>query len=264
MKIVKIPLINGLGHTKGCEKAPDLLVDVLKKRTGMKPFVSDFNISKMNIEEANKEILNKSNEFFKSGERILFLGGDHSISYSLVKGFNQVINKKEKQACLIIFDAHLDLMPVSKGAEDYPTHEEWLRGIIDSGFAIKNILLVGIRNFYSVERDFAKKRGIKIMKMKPFVEDLSDACDTIMEFANNKELYLSIDIDVVDPVFAPGTGYKEIGGLSSKEFLFIISRLRKMKNLRAIDLVEINPERDVDNLTLNLGVSILDVFYNGN
>lgn len=259
MKIIKIPLINGLGYTNGCEKTPDILINVLKKRIRSLN-ISDFGINEMNIDEANKEILKKSKNLFDSNEKVLFLGGDHSISYSLVKSFNSSVLERGKEACLIIFDAHLDLMPVTKGAENYPTHEEWLRGLINSGFLIKNILIVGVRNFYSIEKNYMNKKGIKVIKMKPFVEDLVDACDTIMEFANNKELYLSIDIDVVDPVFAPGTGYKEVGGFSSKDFLFILNRISKMKNLRAIDLVEINPEKDKDDLTLNLGTSIIEEF----
>ena len=51
--------------------------------------------------------------------------------------------------------------------------------------------------------------------------DLEGACDGIMEFANNKELYVSVDIDVVDPVFAPATGHKEIGGLSSRDLIYL-------------------------------------------
>jgi agmatinase len=66
-----------------------------------------------------------------------------------------------------------------------------------------------------------------------------------------------LDIDVVDPAFAIATGYKEPGGLTSREFIYIIQRLNKIKNLKAIDLVEINPEKDVNGLTVKLGAKIL-------
>ena len=78
-----------------------------------------------------------------------------------------------------------------------------------------------------------------------------------MEFANGKELYVSVDIDVIDPAFAPATGYPEPGGLSSREFIYLIQRINKMKNLRGIDIVEINPEKDENNLTIKLGAKIL-------
>jgi arginase family enzyme len=80
-----------------------------------------------------------------------------------------------------------------------------------------------------------------------------------MEFSNGKELYVSIDIDVIDPAFAPSTGYPEVGGLTSRQFIYLIQRINKIKNLRAIDLVEINEKQDKqnNNLTINLGAKIL-------
>mgnify|MGYP002064946774 CR=1 FL=1 len=95
--------------------------------------------------------------------------------------------------------------------------------------------------------------------MKQLIENFDDSCEVIMEFANNKELYVSIDIDFIDPAFAPATGYPESGGLSSGEFIYLISRINKMKNLRAVDLVEINFEKDKNfyNRTIKLGAKII-------
>ena len=89
------------------------------------------------------------------------------------------------------------------------------------------------------------------------LEDIDNIADTIMEFAGKKEVYVSIDIDVVDPAFAPATGYLEPGGLTSREFIYLIQRINKIKNLRAVDIVEINPEKDKDNLTVKLGAKVL-------
>ena len=88
-------------------------------------------------------------------------------------------------------------------------------------------------------------------------ENLQNICDTIMEFSNNKELYVSIDIDVIDPVFALATGYPEPGGLTSRQFIYLIQRINKIKNLRGIDIVEINPEKDKSGLKVKLGAKIL-------
>ena len=87
--------------------------------------------------------------------------------------------------------------------------------------------------------------------------DLEDTCDIIMEFSNNKELYVSVDIDVIDPAFAPATGYREPGGLTSRQFIYLIQRINKIKNLRAVDIVEINPDRDINKMTVKLGAKIL-------
>ena len=101
------------------------------------------------------------------------------------------------------------------------------------------------------------------MSIDSFLENPSESCEVLMEFASGKELYVSIDIDVIDPAFAPATGYKEPGGFSSREFLYLIKRINKMKNLRAVDLVEINPDKDEkhDFITTKLGSKILSEFF---
>jgi len=72
-------------------------------------------------------------------------------------------------------------------------------------------------------------------------------------------LYVSLDIDVVDPTFAPATGYPEVGGLTSRQLLYVLHRLKKVKTLRAIDLVEINPAKECDSekRTVALGAKIV-------
>jgi agmatinase len=192
---------------------------------------------------------------FQTKSRTAFLGGDHSISFSLTKSFLDYCKKEKKKPYLIIFDAHPDCMePAHK---DYPSHEDWLRSLIESGFPIQNILLIGVRNSDQNEITFLKENKIKMVSMNQLLEDLPGIGDSITEFSNGNELYVSIDIDIVDPAFAPGTGYIEPGGLTSREFIYLIQRINRIKNLRAIDLVEINPERDKENLTVKLGAKIL-------
>ena len=109
-------------------------------------------------------------------------------------------------------------------------------------------------------KNCVKERNIRSIGMNSLLENLEETCEVIMEFSDKKDLYLSLDIDVVDPVFAVGTGYKEPGGLTSREFIYLIQRLNKIKNLKAVDLVEINPEKDKNNLTVKLGAKIVAEF----
>ncbi|MEK6833517.1 MAG: arginase family protein [Nanoarchaeota archaeon] len=267
MFIVKVPGINGLGKTRGCEKAGNEILKCLKEEIYSNESGNPIDINKLDIEEihldnSNLELTNKliyknALDIFESKEKVIFLGGDHSISYSLGKAFLDSCKSRGKEPCLIVFDAHPDCMPLTKGTEGYPNHEEWLRGLIESGFPVRNILLVGIRNSDIAEIEFLKEKNIRIIGMNSLLENIEEMCEIIMEFSDKKELYLSLDIDVVDPVFAGATGYKEPGGLTSREFLYIIQRLSKIKNLRAVDLVEINPEKDINNLTVKLGAKIL-------
>jgi len=262
MFIVKIPGINGLGKTKGCEKAGNEILKSLKEI-----YINEqgkiINIDKLDLEEIhvdnsdlemkNKLIYKNSFKTFETKPKTVFLGGDHSISYSTTRAFFDYCQNNDKEPCLIVFDAHADCMEPMKE----PTHEEWLRALIEKGFPAENILLVGVRNLWKKELEFLKKHKIRMINMNQLIGDLQDTCDTIMEFSNGKELYVSIDIDVIDPVFAPAVGYAESGGLTSRQFIYLIQRINKIKNLRAVDIVEINPDKDKDNLTIKLGAKIL-------
>lgn len=238
MILVKIPAINGLGKTRGCEKTPNLLCE--------KYSCEEIKVNNQNIEKTQNNINSKAKEILKKNKFVLFLGGDHSISFPLVKAFSLV----NKDAGLIVFDAHADCMPVIKE----PTHEEWLRALVGQGFDSKNILFVGLRKVEPEESEFLKKKGINRFWMKDFS---NKSIDTITEKARKfPSLYLSIDIDVFDPAFAPGTAYREKGGLTFKEFSSIIKNIKD--RLKAADIVEINPEKDINNRTIKLGKKIID------
>ena len=104
-----------------------------------------------------------------------------------------------------------------------------------------------------------KKHNIKMMSMNQLFENIEDSCDILMEFSKDKELYISININFVDPTFAPSTAYPETGGLTSRQFLYIIQRMNKIKNLKAVDIVEINEKEDKvrGNATVKLGAKII-------
>jgi len=268
IQIIKIPGVNGLGKTKGCENAGNSVIEELKNiYTNEQEKVMDvgnldleeIHLNNNDLEEKGKLIYDNSFEAYDK-EKVIFLGGDHSISYSTTRAFLDYCQSQTpiRESCLIVFDAHPDLMPPMKE----PSHEEWLRKLIEDGFNPKNVLLVGIRNSDKKELDFIKKKGIRIISMDQMLMNLEDSCDIIMEFASGKELYLSLDIDVVDPAYAPSTGYLEAGGLSSREIVYLVKRISKIKTLRALDIVEINSEKDKlkENITVKLGAKILSEF----
>lgn len=263
MFVVKIPGINGLEKTKGCEKAGNAILKSLQEIYSSEignPInadlldVEEIHLDNSNLELTNKLIYKNSFKIYETKPKVVFLGGDHSISYSTVRAFLDYCENSGKKPCLIVFDAHPDCMEPLKE----PTHEEWLRKVVEEGFPAENILLVGIRNSWESEIKFIKEKKIRTLSINSILLNIEDSCDAIMEFSNGKELYVSIDIDVIDPAFAPATGYSnEVGGLTSREFLYLISRINKIKNLRALDLVEINPEKDSDGKTVKLGAKIL-------
>ena len=269
MQVIKIPGINGAGKTKGCEQAGNAILFELKKiysnEQGEKIEVGKLDLEEIHLDNGNLKLTNKliyenSFEAFEIKPRVVFLGGDHSISYSTTRAFFDHVETAGKEPCLIVFDAHPDLMAPCKKPESYPSSKEWLRGLIEKGFPVGNILLIGIRNSNSEETLFLRENKIKTISMTSFLEeDFVSVCDSITEFAYGKELYVSLDIDVVDPAFAPSTADPESGGLTNRQIIYLVQRINKIKTLRAFDLVEINTEKDKENnnLTVKLGAKIL-------
>ena len=90
---------------------------------------------------------------------------------------------------------------------------------------------------------------------------IKEIIEIAMEIANNfSDLYLSIDIDVLDSAYAPGTGYPEPAGLSPLELLYSLKKIKLLKNLRRVDLVEVNPKKDINNMTSRIAGKIIKVF----
>ncbi len=251
MKIVKVPFsAGGLGKTKGCELGPDKVVERLEdfylSENGMFP---NFDIEKIevmqdNIEESFKIISEEAKRITKEADKPIFIGGDHSVTYPLVEGFASNYDNMG----LVVFDAHPDCESDFLPA----THEDIIRGLVKNGIVKReNVILVGLRNWHKEEYDFLKENKIKYFNMKEIsMEGVKEVSESVMTAAKGfGALYISIDIDVLDPAFAPGTGYPEPGGLTTRELLFFIHRLKMMKNFKAADLVEVNPAKDTNDTT---------------
>ncbi|MBD3202857.1 hypothetical protein GF327_01065 [Candidatus Woesearchaeota archaeon] len=255
MKFIKISSnIGAMDKKKGIELAPGLIVKHMKdfflKENDLLPIfdVSEIDVDGLNMQNNNKKIF----EYIAQTDcPAVILGGDHSITYPCFKAFS----KKFDNPGLIIFDAH----PDCENNFSPPTHEDFLKVlIIKNHVKAENVVLVGLRNMHSKELEFLKKNKIKYFAMKEFSCDgCMEVSDAFMNVSRRFDaLYLSIDIDVVDPAFAPGTGYIEPGGFTSRELLFFIQRIRMLKNLKMADIVEVNPKKDVNNITVKLAAKI--------
>jgi agmatinase len=230
MKIIKVPGVNGLGITKGTESAPDKIF----------PKGKSVEIDNGNVAEQQKQIA----EIAEINS--IFIGGDHSISYPLIKA----ISKKIPEMKLIVLDAHADC----DFCAQEPTHEEWLRKLVEQGFNGKNVLLIGSRKIWQVEEDFIKEKGI----IKLGIEEI-DNFERIKDFTKENQVYLSIDIDFFDVEYAPATGYPEKKGASKKKGIELIKFIRQNTKLLNADLVEVNPLKRGSEKTILLAKEILSV-----
>ncbi len=247
MRIIKVPAINGLGKTKGAELAPDI---IYKGKAHKIP------ANKENI-EAQTALIYKEAKKHLAKNKCLFIGGDHSISFPTTKAFFE----KYPKGKLIVFDAHPDCMPPMKE----PTHEEWLRGIIENRkIDGKNVLLIGARVIEPEEKEFLIKKNVQLISIEEIKNDLLDVIKKIKDFVGNKKIYLSFDIDVFDSSIVEATGYPVKQGLFENEAMNLLEVIIKNADVIAGDIVEVNPliEKAGKDKTIYLARKIVGMFSN--
>jgi len=247
MKLIKVPAINGLGKTNSTLNFADLLIN---------DPIYEINLANKTLPEQQDHIHKESQRLMEKENQIFFIGGDHSISYPIGRAFQEYCTKRNKEPFLIIFDAHADCMPPMQE----PTHEEWLRALISSGFPSQNIILIGARNIDSAEKNYLEKTKIKQISVKDIEQNLEKSIESILEHASEKTCYISFDIDVFDSSIVKATGYPEPNGLNEEQVTQILQELKKNLKIKIIDLVEISTDKPEIKKTLKLASNILTLF----
>ncbi|HOW36756.1 MAG TPA: arginase family protein [Candidatus Pacearchaeota archaeon] len=241
MLLIEISGKNGLGKTHGVELAPKELL-----KGSSYSFYKKINPNNGDIEEQENQILEQSKDLMT--KKPFFIGGDHSISYPLVKNFI----KTHKNAGIVVLDAHPDLMPPMEN----PTHEEWLAAVIELGFNPKNILLIGARNIDPEE----EKHSVNKIK----ISELNNCQEKLNTFLKDKQIYLSMDIDFFDSSIASATGYPEKDGATESQGLTLIKQIIQNGNVCAADLVEVNPTKQNPEKTIALAKKIINLVLKEN
>lgn len=183
-------------------------------------------------------------EIIEDGKFPLFMGGEHLISVPVI---GKMYEKYGDELVVLQFDAHADLREGYIGCEN--SHASAIRRITDF-MPAGNIYQFGIRSCTREEREFAR-RNTNFSAFK-VIEPLRDAADRI----GKRPVYVTLDIDVVDPAFANGTGTPEPGGITSGEMLYAV-RLLKDLNIAGFDLVEVSPPYDHSDRTAVLAAKII-------
>lgn len=243
MQLVRIRLIEK--ENEGCELAP---VEIMKELRNVRSIdvdkmnLEEIHVDLENFEEANHLIFENGKEIFEMNDRSFFIGGDNSINYSLVKSFDKVVN-----GMVVVFDAHTN-------CDD----EGWIRKLVENGVNGRRIILIGCRNYSDSELKFIKEEEISLIKMDVLNDDLNGVCDMIMErLKDSGGFYVDVGLNVVDPAFAPGVCGLESGGLSSNEMLYFVKRLRLLNNFKGLGVVNVNPNKDLNGISVNLASRIL-------
>ena len=185
-----------------------------------------------NTVEDFKEIEETISQILSSGLIPLSLGGDHSITYPLVKAFMN----KYPDLQILHFDAHPDLYDELNG--NRMSHACPFARIMEHG-VVQRLVQVGIRTINGHQRAQADRFGVEVHEMRLGLSDLP--------LSFNGPLYISFDMDVLDPAFAPGVSHQEPGGLSIRDAIDLIHKIEG--RIVGADLVEMNPRRDPSGIT---------------
>lgn len=193
----------------------------------------DLKLSEFTPEKMIIQVKNFTSQILSKKKIPICLGGEHSITPGIVYAF-------PKDICVLSLDAHLDFRDEYKN-EKY-SHACVTRRLSDY-IKIENIGVLGIRSAESNEWDDAQKQGLFFKTSFDIKnEGLNNIINETKKYFKNKKIYLTIDIDVVDPSYAPGTGTPEPFGISSFDLLEIIEFFSPQ--IVGFDVVEVNPNFD--------------------
>ena len=267
--IVGIPFDAGTSYRPGARFGPQGIRQASRHlRTNYhpnydsEPFVElqvadagDIACNPFNIDEAIKQIEKGAFDLLNKVEGIISMGGDHTIAFPLLKAVNR-INKGP--VALVHFDAHLDTWDTYFGAP-YTHGTPFRRAREENLFMDDASMHVGIRGPLYSRNDLKNDEsfGFKIIHCDEFQsQGIDKIVERIRTRVGNSPLYLSIDIDVLDPAFAPGTGTPEVAGMTTREIVNVIRGLSGL-NLISADVVEVSPAYDHAEVTSLAAATII-------
>jgi agmatinase len=224
----------------------------------------DLAVNPFDIGEAIGQVEAGASLALGSAARLIALGGDHTVALPLLRA----TAARHGPVALVHFDAHLDTWDTYFGAPY--THGTPFRRAVEEGLlALDSSAHVGVRGPLYSSADLIEDAGLgfaTVSTAEVAQRGVDQAVDRIRERVGGRPVYLSVDIDVLDPAHAPGTGTPEPGGLTSRELQFILRGLDGLQLVGA-DVVEVSPPYDHAELTAlaaaNVAYEMLSLFARG-
>ena len=266
--VVGIPFDSGVSYRPGARFGPahvresSRLLRPYNQVQDVSPFAElqvadagDIAVNPFSIDDAVREIEARATELTADGARLLTIGGDHTIALPLLRA----VAKQHGPVAVVHFDAHLDTWdtyfdaPITHGTPFRRASEE---GLID----LTASLHIGIRGplYGRHDLDDDRRLGFSIIGSHDVERaGMAAALERMHARLGDRPIYVSVDIDVLDPAHAPGTGTPEAGGLTSRELLEFLRGLREHRIVGA-DVVEVAPAYDHAQLT---GIAASHVAY---
>src|SRR5437879_3489830 len=205
----------------------------------------DLSINPLSLDDTYNRITNQLSEVADAGARAICVGGDHSILLPILRA----VHRKFGPVALVQFDAHNDTWGGYFGSPH--SHGTPVRRAVEEGLLLEGcVLQAGLRGQVSSKDDFAfgHEHGFHVLTCEELHRSGIKSVARMLKPFRGKPVYFTLDIDVVDPAFAPGTGHPQVGGLSSAQILDLV-RCLKGRRLVGCDLVEVSPPYDRGEMT---------------
>ena len=267
MNYIVAPLWYG-AYKKGPEVGALRLADLFKEEgLSEQSFVSVPNVGPGEdhcmpffdaIDKVNSNICDAVFSAVSSGNKVITIGGDHAVSWGSISG----VLKHNPEVGIIYLDAHGDCNISERSASHHihGMHMAYLMGFGEDKYVgrytknllpVENILYVGARSLDPYEVELIKEQGISRITCDVINSDMIQVLDTISDFMSRfKQIHVSLDIDVLDPSIAPGTGVPEVGGITEEALHEVLDFiLTKSDQVKSLDLVEYNPLLDIEERT---------------
>lgn len=265
--MIGVPMDLGVTNRAGARHGPremrnaSTLMRTINISTGIEPYdlcniadAGDVPIDNLfNLEEAIKQITTYFEQVQAAGAVPLSAGGDHSISYPILKGI-----ASDRPVAVIHIDAHTDTWGEFYGSKFHhgaPFRLGVEEGLIDP----TKMIQIGIRGGQNTREgiEFSKNSGMRVVMMDEFSEiGVEEVIKEARRVVGDAPTYLTFDVDGIDPVFTPGTGTPEVGGITTVEALRLLRGLRGLDFIGG-DVVEVAPPFDQTGSTALVGASLM-------
>ena len=244
VRLIGLPTDSHSSFLRGAAAAPPLIRAALHSEHGNQATESGLELGRdlviddcgdLALDESDRDlsrIFDAAREATEAGVVPIFLGGDHMVTFPIVAGLAEAHGSVN----ILHFDAHPDLYEDFGG--DPLSHASPFARIMERGFA-RRLVQVGIRTLNAECRKQVETYGVEVVEMRDFTAERVPIPE--------QPLYVSIDLDALDPAFAPGVSHHEPGGLSVRDILSVLHRVPSP--IVGADVVEYNPTRDINGMT---------------
>jgi agmatinase len=252
INVIGIPLDENSSYLRGSARAPQKIREAYHAESANYCAENGMDLSKgdlwkdlgdlalTSMPAAFREIEEGVARPLREDNHVVSLGGDHSITYPIIKAYA----KKYHDLNILHIDAHGDLYDHFEGNKF--SHACPFARIMEEGLT-KRLVQIGIRTYTPHQLEQVKRFGVERIEMKDWTDSI--------RFNFEGPLYLSLDLDGIDPAFVPGVSHYEPGGFSTRQVISIIQNLKA--DLVGADIVELNPDRDINNMTAMVAAKLL-------